>query len=304
MSTPAGTVTAEPVDQVAEDGTPQVTIPSTVDGGSDDTAAGGTKTAPDAPDAGDADAISLLGREAYESVKADPKKLAKALNTAFTQKTQALAKHRDFIEAFEADPKSALTRLAETFDLQVGDKPSKAANASAEIQTELAEILGEDVAKGLMPVIEKLTKQMIEREVGPTKQAAAALEAEAATREANALIERFGAKYPDWKKHETKMEEIGKKLQPAPGMDDFEYIEMLYTLAKGKSEVAAETKDTLTRMVASARSAERPAAGVPAARVADVPEDGKITFEKAWEAAKRNIKFDRDEIRRAQTSAK
>lgn len=300
MSTPAGTVTEEPTDQVAEDGTPQITVGDP----GDDTAAGGTPPAPDAPDAGDADAINLLGREAFNSVKDDPKKLAKALNTAFTQKTQAIAKHRDFIEAFEADPKAALTRLAESFDLQVGDRPSKAATAAADIQAELAEIVGEDVAKGLLPILDKLTKSMIEREVGPTKQAAATLEAEAANREASALIERFAAKYPDWKKHEAKMEEIGNKIVPVPGMDDFEYIEMLYTLAKGKSEVATETGKVLTRMVASARSAERPAAGVPAARVADVPEGGKVSFDAAWEAAKRGVKWDADEIRRARSSAK
>lgn len=313
MATPAGTVTgggeqAALLDVDFGPAPEDVKDETALGGASDDTTTGGSATDDKAkggkPDANAEDqeavsaAVSLLGQEEYDKVKADPKALAKALHKSYTQKTQSVARYSDFVESFKANPKETLAELAKQVGLEVKD--ASKTSVVDEVRAKLAEQLGEDVADAILPAI----KSVVSETMKPALDKIAALDGESALTAANSLIERFQAKYEDYPKFAAKMTEIGKKLLPSADADEFEYMEDLYKLAKGSTQVADEAREVIKRMEKSAAGAEKPNGGVPAARVDHVPEGGKVSFDDAWDAARRGIKFDPDAIRRARRESR
>lgn len=280
---PAETVTPG-TEQAGETAVPSSALAT----GVDDTPAGGETPT---PDPGAEAAVGLLGQAQYDAVKNDPAKLAAALHKSYTQKTQALASRADFLQAFDEDPEGTLTRLAAGYGLKVDKAPTVAATASAK----LAEVLGEEGAAAIAPIIDA----MVDEKLATVKQGQEALEMEAANHAADALLEKFTAKYPDWKQYEQAMmaigEEIVPNIKPGKAFDEFQYMERLLALAKGSAAVGDGVQAHSARVAAAARGAAHPAAGVSATRVAPLP-GGKITFDEAWANGKKNVAYDPEDI--------
>lgn len=272
-------------------------------GGADDTNAGAAKETPPATPEADPDrdaAVALLGQEQYDKLKDNPKALAKGLHQSYTKKMQGLSGYADFIRAFESDPEATLRDMAKQVGGEFTKKQATKENITEGVRTQLAEVIGSEAADALLPLLEKV----VDAKVQPTLDRIAALDRESALHAADTLIDRFKSKYPDYEKFAPRMEKLGLEMLPGKNADEFEYMERLYKLAKADTGAADTAQEAVTRMTASARSAEKPASGVPHTRVAALPTGKKITFEEAWAAARRGEAWDPAEVRAARRGSK
>jgi len=263
--------------------------------GSDDSESGDSSSESQTDEADEQDAGApqgegeeeLLSSEELEALKDNPKALRKALNRAYTQKTQALAEQRRFAEAFRTDPQGTLRRVAAALGMRVTAPESK--EQVDEIHATLVDTFGEEIAGKFRPVMDKLIKQAVEAQVQPLRQAQEQVLSQAATTQSQTVLKAFGEKYPDWKKHEKAMLEHAKKIVPSGngGMTEFEYLEILYHQATRKSSEAETTKKVVDRLTKGAKKTDKPTRGAPASKVASTSSGRVPTFEEAFEAAKR-----------------
>lgn len=247
--------------------------------------------------------VSLLGAEKYNAVKDDPKKLAKALHQSYTQKTQRLSQHESFIREWQDDPEAVIEKMATQFGMSVSKQPN-APPIQDQVREGLAGIFGDEAANALTTHVSALVERIVDEKTRPQQEDLEDLTNERALAKADALLERMTAKYPDWKQFDAEMEALGKRLLPN-GMDDFEYMELLYDKVKSKAAVADKAGKVIDRMQTSVKNAEKPTQGIHPGRVASVPisANGRLRFEDAWAAAKRGEVLDPDEIRRAKRAA-
>lgn len=217
-----------------------------------------------------------------------PPPIRSAYNKLITTKTQAIAEDRKRVEkyghlvdSFEKDPVGTAKALAE--HLGVIQKSTPAAEATDSVLTELSEIVGEDEARRLAPAFEKLAKRVLESEIGPIKKQQELNNAKMAQEQTASILKSFGEKHPGWEKHETKMQELGTRLQPN-GMEPSEYLETLYYLSTRDIQSAEQTKRLAEKFNQAAQAAEPVASGVNANRVSATPPAFKTPHE-SWEAA-------------------
>ena len=236
---------------------------------------------------------ALLTPDEVSKRSAKERTLYEKAQKNYTVKSQKMAADRKaleewnpLIEGFKADPTATLEKVAKQLGFTVakaGSQDTKTAE-SADLPEYLSEI------RPFIEARDKALEARIRAELEPVKKAHAEMAQEAVIADTESTIERFTAKYPEWKQHESKMLEFGAMLVPAPGskMTDFEFMEKMHTLATSGIAEAEATKKVIAKMNKSAASSEDRTSGIPKERVAHtMPPKDKRSFKDAWEAAKR-----------------
>ena len=239
---------------------------------------------------------ALLSDEQVAKLTPDQRKQYDEMNRAWTQKTQKLSAERKemeqwkpLIDALTNDPDAALRQLAERRGMQLSPKAQEQVVAAAAADT-LAELPEE--LQFLKPALELLGKTIldsVEGKLKPIAEAQTQMLSEAAAAETQATLEAFSAKYPGWEKHQEAMVKLGQKMIPTAGaMTDFEYMEMLHTLASAKESEADKTKKVVAKINKAAAASEQKTAGLSSERIEHaMPPPGKRSLRDAYEAAKR-----------------
>jgi len=240
-----------------------------------------------------------------ELAKLSPKERANAekWQAKLTQKSQALsAQAKEFetwkplIDGLQANPDAVIEELAKRRGLTITKTnqdttvAKTAANTIAQLPTEL---------QFLQPVFEEFGKQLlanVDTRLQPIAQAQQQMLTDAAAAETDATIQSFTVKHPEWKKHETKMMELGQKFIPTTGnMTDLEYMEALYKLVTFDQHKADQTKKVVEKLNKVAETSETPTSGVPAERVViAMPPPEKRSIRDAWKAAARGERWSKD----------
>lgn len=259
----------------------------------------------------------LLSQEEYDKLRDKPEELRKALNKAFTQKTQALAEQRkalepyqEWVDSFQKDPQGTVRALAERLGIKIEEAETKkeVKDATGELIAELRKDLGPDLeflADKLAPALERITLklagQAVSKEIEPLKQQTKALQEEAMVQQIDANLELFSKKHPDWKKYEAKMTEKGIRLHPAVDPKTgkpptwMEYMDDLYYLASKDARDGDIAKKTVERMKDSAEKSESSEGGAPGNRVTKAAPKGMKfdeAFDQAWKDAQAGIVYE------------
>jgi small-conductance mechanosensitive channel len=232
-----------------------------------------------------------------------PKERAKAekWQAKLTQESQRQAAQRKelegmipLVEALKTNPQAALEEIAKQHGLTL----TRNAQDTQTVQARTAEVMAElpQELDFLKPILEGYGQKIIDSlrgEITPIKEAHAAMISEAVAAETQSTLEAFSAKYPDWKKHEPKMLELGKKFIPTAGaMTDFEYMETLHNLATMNVAKAEQTKKAVARINKAAASSEAPTSGMSNERVEHaLPPPEKRSMRDAFNAAKRGERW-------------
>lgn len=262
--------------------------------------------------------------------KDDPKALRRALEGAFTQKTQKLAADRaslerltpytDLVDALESTDEGvvaeAIRTLAKEYGVELTVKGAATATERAEIVEDksdelLAEFrkdLGPDLdylADGLMPAVKKMVERLagatVTKEVKPLKDRAEKADEREAIAANEQLFTEFSKLEPNWKDHEDKMFELSQKLGPSKGMKPLEYLKALHRLAIDEDPAARETAieaEVTKRLEKRVNKTSRAAAEVDE-RVDDVGDrqvrrrgPALPSFDEAAKAAIRGERFE------------
>lgn len=280
---PEATVAAasDQADNTAVAGAVDDTTPDGTAGGEAQTGAAADNSA---VDEGENDAIELLGADGYGKVKDNPKALAKALNRAFTQKSQANAVAIQFVKDLETRPVEVIKALAKQAGMDLGGTVAPKKNEAFEA---LSEAFGPEVAADIMPAFGKVVEQMMEARLGPIRQAQDRVAAETAEARSQAVMDSFGAKHPDWSKHEKAMMEIAKRVAPTPGTTELQHLEDLYYLATRDSKETERVQGVVDRMGKSVKATD--VGAVPASRV-DPTAVRPNSISEAFQLAKRGVR--------------
>ena len=264
-------------------------------------------SASDSNDDGSSDGeeqIDLIGQDRFDALRNDPAALRKELNRAATKKFQELSRSRqvlepyvDFIRALDSNPREAITAVAKQFGIELkGDEKKAEAVASLDdqITTAVRNSLGEeygDLADRLAPAIKQVAQMVAEQATRPAQEQLESVIQDAALREANAAIEAFSTKHPDWQKHEAAMAELSKRLPPGEGMEEAEYLEILYTAVKRDGATGDGVKKVINKVAKSVENNGGRDTSVSGSHVALTP--GKLpTFGEAAAAARRGERFE------------
>lgn len=237
-----------------------------------------TAQAPDQPVASAED--QLLSEEELGKYQ-DPKEALKAMQKAFTQKTQKLSEARKLAEAYQRDPIGFAKAVAKHNGLSLVE-PTPAPPEADVLATALAPHIG---AEGAAAVKQYFTG-LVERTVQP-------LYAKAALSESQAVLENFKSKHPDFETVEPEMAKWGQELFGGtipPSLDQNKVLESLYKLATYDRKSTAQTKAVIDRINNAVASAEPQTQGVASNRVAPTPPAYKNFSDgvtAAFEAAKR-----------------
>lgn len=237
-----------------------------------------TAQAPDQPVASAED--TLLSEEELGKYQ-DPKDALKAMQKAFTQKTQKLAEARRMAEAYQRDPLGFAKAVAKHHGLSVAD-PVPAPPEADVLASALAPVIGENNANAVKAYITKAIEQTVQP-----------LYAKAALSESQAVLENFKAKHPDFEQVEPKMAELGQTLFggsiPAT-LDQNVVLDALYKLATYDRRSVDATKAVIAKLNNAVASAEPQQQGVAPNRVAPSAPAYKSAsegFDAAIAAAKR-----------------
>lgn len=249
------------------------------------------------------ESIELLGQETFDKLKGDPAALHKELNRAATKKFQSLAAERkelepykEFISELQSDPVAAITAVAEQLGIKI-EKPAATkgspeaiaedigskivaaitANLGPEYE-DLADKIGKGVHEALKLAVPELTK--------PLKESTDQIIQDSALREANAELEAFTKKHPDWQKHEEAMQAIAAEMPPGKGMTTQKYLENLYFLATRDAQTGEGVKKVITKMQKSAKASEGGSTTITDDKVTRNPSGKTPTFQEAYQAAR------------------
>ncbi len=245
---------------------------------------------------------ALLTTEQLAAMSPKERQQAEKWQTKLTQESQRQAAQRKelegllpLVEALKANPAAALEEIAKKNGLTL---TRAAVQDTKTVETHAASALADipEELQFLKPVFESYGKKLMETlrgEIAPIKEAHTAMVSEAAAAETQSTMEAFTAKYPEWKKHEVKMLEIGAKFIPTAGaMTDFEYMETLHKLATSDQSKAEQTKTLVEKINKSAASVEPSGSGVPNERVEHaLPPPDKRSMRDAFAAAKNGIRW-------------
>lgn len=234
----------------------------------------------------------------------------KALNRAWTQKTQNLAEQRKqlealqpLLEALQQDPKAAVTQLAQELGLEItpatGAEPAKVQEVTEEINAELTALLGPELGKSLGSIIEKAATRIAAKAIEPVKSLSERQQLEAEVARSDAAIEQLKAKYPDAPKFDKKMAELSKMIHPVEGaMNAYQYLEMLYHLATRDISKAEARKEAIKAIEKSARSSESSTSAASSSQIKPAPPDAikgaslDKAIDLAYAAAKRGERWE------------
>lgn len=234
----------------------------------------GDEPAGDSNESGEGDeesSIELIGQEQFDKLKDDPAALRTELNKAATKKFQQLSAarkelepYRAFIKALDDKPVEAITAVAKQFGLKVEGHTTTEKETSRVVESladkitaavkkslgpdydDLSDKLGaamHDALQLAVPEITKASTQKLDQVINDT-----------AAREAKTALDQFAAKYPDWKKHEAAMTELGAKMPPGEGISEVEYLENLYRLVTMEAKTGDGIKKVVQKMVKNAKA--------------------------------------------------
>lgn len=232
----------------------------------------------------------------------------KRMNQAFTQKTQALAAERKelqavkmIVETLQRDPQGTLEALGKHYGVKFGAEQAPATQEKSidAMVEKMRTALGPELdflADKLAPVMQEMAKGLVEQEVKPVKEWQEKARKVQAERETEAILQKFTAKRPDWKQPEiqSKMDGLAKQISNQ-GMDEVEYLDMLYTIATKNRSEAEQTKTVIKKMQAAAANAEPSDNGVSPGKVSHSAPKFKglnDAFDSAFEAAKKGIQWE------------
>lgn len=269
------------------------------------------------PPAETTDTEELLSKDEVAKLSSSDQANYKKMQKAYTQKTQALASERkkienwkEVIEAFEADPAGTLRQLAPRYGLSIAEAQAAAAKEetkqdpvaaiTTQLNTELRELLAtpeltpEQTADGITKAVSTAmlaaTQQAVRSEVEPLKQRDQARQLEEIATSTQTELEAFGKLHPDWKTHEPKMVELGKKISPSGDLSVNQYLDMLYRLATLDQSEAAQVNKVVERINKAAASAEPSESAVNTSRVTPA-RPKRPTIEEAFEAAEKGVSW-------------
>lgn len=254
--------------------------------------------------------------------KNDPKAVYKAMQSAFTKKTQALAArrretetaaeraeaYRDFLDAYEDNPEAAIREAARQLNIQMvdphgNDRPTATAqqrmdSALTKFKEQLGpelEYMGEPLAKAVSALADELVAIRLGEHVGPLQARTERLDQQYAQSMSDEVMKTWGSAHPGWEKHEDAMFQLGQKLSPV-GMTEIEYLDLLYnqvtTPTRIKESVAREVSQQVKK-ISTARSGA-PTSGTPSSEVRE-GRRGAVTFRQAWKDAKAGIRYADDD---------
>jgi hypothetical protein len=249
---------------------------------------------------------------------ADTPALKKALEAAWTRKTQALAEKRRSVERLQAyqpliddletDPASAITRLAEQYGVElVSPAPEPGDPADPHLGDAIAHLVGEltaDIkadlgpdldyladplstafAKALTKGVQRLTRGTIEQAVRPVMQRDAQIQTQT-------VMTAFADKHPDWQQYERPMLALAQQIHPN-GMSELDFLEHLYRSVsfedRVEREVSGRFKKRFSRM--NEGQSEVPIHATPEGQVRKRP-DGPVDFRQAFRDAKAGIRYE------------
>jgi len=270
----------------------------------------------------------LISDKEYTELEAkhkdDPVALRKALQGAFTKKTQALAAQRKslerlqeyqgFIDRLEEDPEGTIREFAKINNLTLAEAKAavegttdvEATDTIEEALTDFRKDLGPDLeyladslAPAMRKLLERVTAATVDKSVKPLREQTNGLVARVADETTQSVLKAFETKHADWKQHEDAMVSLMTKVQPK-GMGELEYLDMLYNLVT--RDAWEKDKDAQIEKAASERVKKRVAKmnegrsgettrGTPESQVKKRPV-GLPTFAEAAAAAKRGERFD------------
>ena len=243
---------------------------------------------------------TLLTPEETAKLSAKEQRLYEKAQKNYTLKTQRLAEERKALEpwkqlseSLQADPDAVITELARRRGLTIAKTQNTTVQDTA--KTTLAELPAE--LQFLAPVLEQFGNRLLEKvkaDIAPIRTTQEEQIAATVAAETDAEVKAFSAdpRFKDWKQHEAKMLDIGKKFTPSNGMTTFEYMETLYTLATANRKKADVVKDTVEKINKSAAASESVTPGVQNKVVEHaLPPPEKRGMRDAWEAAKRGERW-------------
>jgi hypothetical protein len=256
------------------------------------------------PDDHEEGQIELIGQDRFDALKGDPAALRKELNRAATKKFQQLSRSQDvlrpyvsFIKALDKNPREAIAEMAKQFgvELKGAEKTADPAETiDARIHAALSASLGEeygDLTERLAPAIRQVAQMVAEEHMRPAQDQLESVIQDSALREANAAIATFGQKHPDWEQHEEAMAALSKRLPPGEGMEEGEYLDILYSIVTKDGATGDGVKKVIKRVAKAAEGAEGRDTSVSGKHVALTP--GKLpSFGEAAAAARRGERFE------------
>jgi hypothetical protein len=250
---------------------------------------------PEVEDAAEA-ALSLTPEELAE-IKSNPAtaKLYKSLMRASTSKFQEISANKRVLQAMRDNPRAVIEAAAKNMGLVVSEAKDPAtetrqAEVVDDVMADMINLFGPELAPTVRPVMEKLVKALVDKEVAPLREQQASDKKTAQENQAKAHAQTFRAKHADLSPEvEAKMMEIGKSVFPADGTDPGAYLDMLYTLATAGNTARETAKVAVDRIKAAKVASEPRRGGSPApAKAPIVTADMSLdeAFDAAWAAAK------------------
>jgi hypothetical protein len=227
--------------------------------------------------------------------KGDPGALSKALQAAFTKKTQRLAAERSqyararefapFIEAFDEDPMEAIRILGRMNGLDLKQLAAAGEGKVEEPTVEepkpaptLAEFDFDQEKWGaaIATWAKDEAKREIRAELKPVRERTEAIATTQMLARTDEVMRGFTERHPDWHDHEDAILALSTELAPTPRMTEDRYLDLLYdhvTRAQREESIRkgerGRLKKTLER-VSTAEPGEARSRAVPDNRVRKV----------------------------------
>lgn len=276
----------ESVDEQSSEGTDDTDAAESDgdDQGDSESADPGDEADSEGTDDGEGQEEALLSDEEMDALKDKPAALKKALQRAWTQKTQKLAQAKRLMDALERDPAGTMQLLAQQTGMQVLARDARqtkqeAAEARDEALEELKAKFGDELGVTLHSTLVKIADKMADAKVQPLIKSQERALAEAAAAQTADVLTQFSKDYPDWKKYEKEMRALGENLQvnPKGGMGPYEYMEMLYHNVTRRRQAAGRTREAVDRLRKGAAKTEPKPKNVPGSRVGPSrPKDNNL----------------------------
>jgi hypothetical protein len=240
-----------------------------------------------------------LSPEDLAEIKSNPAtaKLYKSLMRASTAKFQEISADRRLLQAMRDNPRAVIESAAKNMGLTLSD--AKAIESTAkqeevvdEIMVDMVNLFGQELAPAVRPVMEKMIRALVDKEVAPLRAEQAATKTESYQKQAAAHAQTFRAKHEGelTPAIEAKIMDLGKSIFPAEGTNPLEYLDMLFTVATAGNTAAKVAKVAAERIKVAQTTAEprRGAAPAKASTVPEITEDMSLdeAFDAAWAAAK------------------
>ena len=241
-------------------------------------------------------ALSLTPEELSE-IKANPAtaKLYKSLMRASTSKFQEISANKRVLQAMRDNPRAVIEAAAKNMGLVVSEAKNpeseqKQTEVVDEVMADMVNLFGPELAPTVRPVMERMVKALVDKEVAPIRAGREADQKAAQDTQAKTHAQAFRARHPKMTPEvEARITEIGKTVFPAEGTDPGSYLDMLYTLATAGNTASETAKTAATRIKAAQAAAEPRRGAAPAPAAASIITDDMSldqAFDAAWAAAK------------------